>query len=115
EVLRGPQGALYGSGSMGGTVKLVTNAPDLKELQGAVDEVGSDTTGGGFNYAGNLMLNIPLITDSVALRVVATDKYIDGWIKRIVEEGDFPVPIGPSCPGGWSHCTRGDVDAAAPT
>src|SRR5579862_6393544 len=41
EVLRGPQGTLYGSGSMGGTVKLVTNAPQLNELRGSAELIGS--------------------------------------------------------------------------
>jgi hypothetical protein len=36
-------------------------------------------------------------------------------INRVVEDGDFPVPTGPACPGGWAHCTRGDVAAATPT
>ena len=115
EVLRGPQGTLYGAGSMGGTVKLVTNAPNLKEFEGEAEGIGSGTSGGGFNYTGNLMLNMPLIADTVALRLVGTDKYVDGWINRIVEDGDFPVPTGPACPGGWAHCTRGDVAAATPT
>jgi outer membrane receptor protein involved in Fe transport len=92
EVLRGPQGTLYGAGSMGGTMKLVTNAPNLKEFQGEVQGTGSGTSGGGFNHTGNLMLNVPLIADSVALRLVGTDKYVDGWINRIVEDGAFPVP-----------------------
>src|SRR6202789_4750642 len=69
EVLRGPQGTLYGSGSMGGTVKLVTNDPVLNKFEGAVEATGSGTSGGGFNRGGNLMLNIPLIDDRAAMRV----------------------------------------------
>lgn len=115
EVLRGPQGTLYGSGSMGGTVKLVTNAPKLNEFEGAVEAIGSSTVGGGFNNGGNLMLNVPLIDDRLAMRVVATDKYTDGWIKRIVET-DFPPPTNPGpCGPGWTGCVRGDVSAVTPT
>lgn len=116
EVLRGPQGTLYGSGSMGGTVKLVTNEPKLNVFEGSVEATGSGTAGGGFNRGGNLMLNLPLIDDRLALRVIATDKYTDGWINRIVEP-TFPVPTspGPSCGPGWPGCTRGDVTAVAPT
>jgi iron complex outermembrane receptor protein len=51
EVLRGPQGTLYGAGSMGGTIKLVTNQPDLKAFGANVEVIGSGTTnGGGFNH-----------------------------------------------------------------
>jgi iron complex outermembrane recepter protein len=113
EVLRGPQGTLYGSGSMGGTVRLIPNTPNLRDFDGAVEAFGSGTSGGGFNRGGNLMLNIPLIDDRVAMRIVATDKYRDGWITRYVEP-NFPTPTHPElCAGGWPGCIRGDVTAAA--
>jgi iron complex outermembrane recepter protein len=83
EVLRGPQGTLYGSGSMGGTVKIVTNQPKLGEWEGAVQGTLSDTEGGSGNGGGSFMLNIP-IGDQLALRLVGTDTYRSGWIDRIV-------------------------------
>lgn len=43
EVLRGPQGTLYGSGSMGGTIKLVTNQPDTHEFAASAQVDGSGT------------------------------------------------------------------------
>jgi iron complex outermembrane recepter protein len=112
EVLRGPQGTLYGSGSMGGTVKLVTNQPNLTQFDSTAEVLGSGTVGGGFNRGGNLMLNVPLIDNQLALRVVATDKFTDGWISRYVLGDAFPFPTGP-CPG-WAACTRGDVAAVTP-
>src|SRR5271156_6132434 len=57
EVLRGPQGTLYGSGSMGGTVKLVPNAPDLTKLTASGEVAPSFTDGGGFNHGENAMVN----------------------------------------------------------
>jgi iron complex outermembrane recepter protein len=113
EVLRGPQGTLYGSGSMGGTVKLVTSAPKMNDFEGAVDATGASQSGGGFNRGGSLMLNVPLIDDRAAMRVVLTDKYTDGWITRYVLGDNFPFPTSP-CPG-WAACTRGNVAAATPT
>ncbi len=105
EVLRGPQGTLYGAGSMGGTIKLVTNQPDPHAFGGSVEVIGSDTTGsGGFNHTENVMLNIPLMQDVVALRLVGTDKYIDGWIDRKVLN-PFPVEVNNST-------ARGDVAGA---
>jgi iron complex outermembrane recepter protein len=97
EVLRGPQGTLYGSGSMGGTVKVVTGRPELHEFEGSAQAIGSGTQGGGANGGGSLMLNIPL-ADSLALRLVGSDSYRSGWIDRVVLE-NFPQD-GP---------TRGDV------
>jgi iron complex outermembrane receptor protein len=81
EVLRGPQGTLYGAGSMGGTIKLVTNPPKLNSFEGAAAVDASQTTGGSTNGRGSLMLNLP-IGDIAALRVVTTGKYISGWIDR---------------------------------
>jgi iron complex outermembrane receptor protein len=105
EVLRGPQGTLYGAGSMGGTIKLVTNQPDPHAFGANAEVIGSGTTGGGgFNHTENVMLNIPLMQDVVALRLVGTDKYIDGWIDRKVVN-PFPVEINNST-------ARGDVAGA---
>ena len=94
EVLRGPQGTLYGSGSMGGTVKLVTNQPKLGTFEGSVQGTLSDTQGGSGNGGGSFMLNIP-IGETLALRVVGTDTYRSGWLDRVVVS-PFPqdVPVG---------------------
>ena len=100
EVLRGPQGTLYGSGSMGGTVKVITNQPKLGVTEAAVQGTLSDTQGGSGNGGGSLMLNLPL-GDTLALRVVGTDTYRSGWLDRIVVS-PFPAENG---------TTRGDVAA----
>jgi iron complex outermembrane recepter protein len=109
EVLRGPQGTLYGSGSMGGTIKLVTNQPDTHEFAASAQVDGSGTQGGGFNHRVNAMINIPLISDQLAVRVVATDDYTSGWIDRIVL-GNFPLPTNPQpqC-APFAGCTRGNL------
>ena len=104
EVLRGPQGTLYGSGSMGGTIKLVTNDPDPAAFAASAQVIGSGTEGGGFNDAFNVMANLPIIQDKMALRIVGTESYDAGWISRIVLD-PFPLPTN----GGF---TRGDVLAA---
>jgi len=59
EVLRGPQGTLYGSGSMGGTIKLVTNQPNLTKYEGALEGILSGIPGHGVNIGGNAMINAP--------------------------------------------------------
>lgn len=104
EVLRGPQGTLYGAGSMGGTIRLFTNSPDLTALSASAKLTGSDTKGGGGNYSANLMLNLPIDTGKLALRVVGTNTYKSGWINRVVLN-----PFPPETNGGL---TRGDVLAA---
>jgi iron complex outermembrane receptor protein len=54
EILRGPQGTLFGSGSMGGTVRLITNQPNLSQFQSTAQSVLSGTEGGGFNHKDNV-------------------------------------------------------------
>ncbi len=110
EVLRGPQGTLYGSGSMGGTIKLITNAPDPKKFDASVQGLLSDTAGGGTNYGGNAMLNVPL-SETLAVRLVVTDKFTDGWIDRIVLN-NFPFPTNPCAGWAGAGCTRGDLSTA---
>ncbi|MHB8529112.1 MAG: TonB-dependent receptor [Caulobacteraceae bacterium] len=90
EVLRGPQGTLYGAGSMGGTIKLVTNPPDPKGFSATGETLASGTDGGGLNLGQNGMVNLPL-GQSAALRLVGGYAHNSGWIDRIVVP-DFPVP-----------------------
>src|SRR6202162_5508078 len=63
EVLRGPQGTLYGSGSMGGTIKLVPNAPNLTAFDASAEVKFADTDHGGFDHAENAMVNLPFWSD----------------------------------------------------
>jgi outer membrane receptor protein involved in Fe transport len=83
EVLRGPQGTLYGSGSMGGTVRVVTAQPKLGVYEGSLDGSASGTAGGGPNGDLNGMVNIP-VGDKLAIRLVATENDRSGWIDRIL-------------------------------
>jgi iron complex outermembrane recepter protein len=69
EVLRGPQGTLYGSGSLGGTVRILTNQPDPSGYDGRIEASGSMTGQGGTNGAVNGMINVP-VSGAIALRVV---------------------------------------------
>jgi outer membrane receptor protein involved in Fe transport len=72
EVLRGPQGTLYGSGSLGGTIRYILRAPQLGEFGGKVSATASKVDGsGGVGWAGDGTLNIPL-GDKAALRVTAS-------------------------------------------
>jgi outer membrane receptor protein involved in Fe transport len=91
EVLRGPQGTLYGSGSMGGTVKIITNAPKLKTWEGSAQGMLSTTDGGGTNGSANAAFNIP-IGDMFALRVVGSDTHRSGWIDEVAVN-PFPVNV----------------------
>ena len=109
EVLRGPQGTLYGSGSMGGTVKIVTTAPKLKTWEGSAQTSISGTEGGGLNGSVSGAYNVP-IGETLALRVVASDTHRSGWIDETVLN-PFPICTDPSNPA----CTRYTANPAAST
>jgi iron complex outermembrane recepter protein len=95
EVLRGPQGTLYGSGSMGGTIKVVPNAPNPNAFEASAESVLADTDHGGFDHAENGMINLPLVNGIAAVRIVGSYSHDAGWIDRIVTEpGTFPLPNG---------------------
>ena len=113
EILRGPQGTLFGSGSMGGTVRLITNQPDPSGFDATAEGMLSATDGGaGLNHKENAMVNIAL-ADTLALRIVGTEDHTSGWIDRIViAPSDFPqaTPIGNA--EGVDGTTRGAVQSA---
>lgn len=80
EVLKGPQGTLFGEGSMGGTVRILTRAPELDRFSAAVQLGTSRTEGGGEGGMGKAMVNLPLVTDRLGLRLVATRETLPGWV-----------------------------------
>ena len=80
EVLRGPQGTLYGASSLGGLIKYVTVVPNAKRLEGKVQVDGSKTAHGGNGYGERGAINIPLIEDKLALRVSVFQRQDPGFI-----------------------------------
>lgn len=82
EVLRGPQGTLYGSGSLSGTVRYITKKPDTDGFAGKVAGEVSSTEDGGTNYRVNAMVNLPL-AETFALRVVGYNEFDDGFIRGV--------------------------------
>ena len=70
EVLRGPQGMLYGATSLAGSVRIITNKPDLGATGAKFEGTLSGTAGGGANADLNAMINLPLATDKLGLRAV---------------------------------------------
>jgi iron complex outermembrane receptor protein len=110
EVLRGPQGTLYGSGSMGGTIKVITNPPNPDKFEASTEVKFADTDHGGFDHAENGMVNLPFWSEKAALRIVGSYSYDAGWIDRVVAApGQFPFPTGLV---NGAYTTRGNVLAA---
>ncbi|MFC3098978.1 TonB-dependent receptor [Alteraurantiacibacter palmitatis] len=82
EVLEGPQGTLYGSGSMGGIIRMVPNAPELGVTYGAAILGGSQTWHGAAGMDANLVLNLPFLVDDAALRISLDTASEGGYIDK---------------------------------
>ena len=81
EVLKGPQGTLYGASSMSGTVRMLTNKPDATQTYAAFNAGTGYTDGAnGANYTYDGTVNLPLISDVLAVRVVGYQSEQKGWI-----------------------------------
>jgi iron complex outermembrane recepter protein len=86
EVLKGPQGTLYGASSMGGLIKYVTNPPNLTEFGGKVEAGYEGVSGGGTGNSVRALVNVPLISDVLAIRAdgfrIAYPGYIDNVFRN---------------------------------
>ena len=83
EVLRGPQGTLYGAGSVGGTLRVITNKPNASEVEGFVEVDFSGTKNGGGNSEVSGMVNVPLVEDTLAARFVGYYRDTSGYIDNV--------------------------------
>lgn len=91
EVLRGPQGTLYGSASMGGTVRLITRQPDPSRFDASIETMLSSTSEGGANTNFEAAANVPLAAGSTALRVSAFHRHDSGvFDRRVANPGGNP-------------------------
>ncbi len=89
EVLRGPQGTIFGSGSMGGTIRIVPNEPDSTKSELSVKDILSSTEhANGPAEVVSGILNTPLINDRVALRISTWASWDSGFIRRQVATPD---------------------------
>ncbi len=79
EVLRGPQGTLYGVGSMGGLLKYVSKSPDPTRFSGDARAGVSQTQSGSASYYGGVELNAPIIRDKLAVRASAFGSHDGGY------------------------------------
>jgi iron complex outermembrane receptor protein len=91
EVLRGPQGTLYGASSMSGTIRFIPKSPDLNSIGGYLTAEGSYTDHGSSNSNVNGALNLPIIDGVLALRVVGWNVNDSGFINQIRVGSGVPL------------------------
>ncbi len=110
EVLRGPQGSLYGAKSMGGTIRMITKQPDLNESESKAHAILSTVKEGDQNYDFDASFNIPVVADKFALRMAAyygensgifDREYIPSWVDSYGNVRESPGP---------AFATRENVD-----
>jgi outer membrane receptor protein involved in Fe transport len=96
EVLRGPQGTLYGAGSLGGALRIIPNAPQLGHFAGDVDgRVGYLDHAGHPSYTTTAMFNLPL-GDTLAVRLAGNYEYQPGYIDAfglMQRSGPLGIPV----------------------
>ena len=83
EVLRGPQGTIYGASTLGGVLKYVTVMPDTLAVGGTARAGLSSTNSGGIGYNGAAAVNLPILSDKAAVRVGAYYSHDGGFIDDI--------------------------------
>ncbi|MGH8196996.1 MAG: TonB-dependent receptor [Steroidobacteraceae bacterium] len=92
EVLRGPQGTLFGSGSLAGTVRYISNQPDTSDDYGNVELSGSSVDGGDVGYNARTMINLAM-GDAAALRLVGYYAELPGYIDAIRPGGAVDADV----------------------
>jgi iron complex outermembrane receptor protein len=83
EVLEGPQGTLFGGGAEAGAVRYITNKPNLDKVSGSAEASTSVTSGGAPNNSANVVLNLPIIPGTFALRGVIYNDHQGGYIDNV--------------------------------
>src|SRR5271154_6738892 len=106
EVLRGPQGTLYGNGSMGGAIRIISNPPVLNQLQAAIQASVSATDGGGPSSGVSAMVNLPIVKDRLAIRLAGYDRNEGGWIDD-PHEANIALPQIDGKDLNWEHTYGG--------
>jgi iron complex outermembrane receptor protein len=101
EVLHGPQGTLFGSGSLSGTVRYISNQPDPSDSYGDIEVTGTTIDGGDTGASVRGMFNIPM-SDAAALRVVGYYSDIPGFIDAVQPGGSVNEDVN----GGTRWGTR---------
>ncbi len=84
EALPGPQGTLFGSSSQSGTLRIITNQPNFEGFSGQAEGALSATNGGAPSYEGNGVLNIPVVDDKLAIRLVGFYSHDGGYVDNVL-------------------------------
>ncbi|WP_421934405.1 TonB-dependent receptor [Phenylobacterium sp.] len=90
EALAGPQGTLYGASSQAGTLRIITNQPEIGQYSAKYDLQANTVAHGGHGHVLEGMVNVPM-SDQMAIRLVAWDEHDAGYIDNVVGSRTYPV------------------------
>ena len=79
-MLKGPQSTLYGASALGGLIRIITKKPDFDQFTGDLQVEGAAVDGGGIGGGIRGSVNIPIVTDKLALRLSAFDRLDPGYV-----------------------------------
>jgi outer membrane receptor protein involved in Fe transport len=89
EILKGPQGTLYGEGSIGGTIKYFTNTPSLDgDTHGQADVTGTTVDGGNQGWRASLAGDLPIQSDRFGVRLAGYYEDSPGWVDNAFKGSD---------------------------
>jgi outer membrane receptor protein involved in Fe transport len=88
EALSGPQGTLFGAGSLAGTIRVITNKPKLGEFSGGMDLEANKFGGGDFGGQAQGFINIP-VTETLAIRAMGYYRKEGGYVDNVANNGKF--------------------------
>jgi outer membrane receptor protein involved in Fe transport len=91
EVLKGPQGTLYGANSMGGLIKYVTADPSFTDFSGRVSAGVNTVKAGGIGYAFRGAVNVPVVTDTLAISAVTPASSTSSAARRSARTSTMPT------------------------
>jgi len=110
EALSGPQGTLYGSDAQAGTMRIITNKPDMDQTGVVLD---GEVRGGDMSdpsFRGSIVFNVPVIKDTMALRVVGYSDRDGGFIDNVFGHtaDSSALDGGPDYPSGFGTLDNAD-------
>lgn len=88
EVVRGPQGTLYGEGAQGGAIRYFSRDPDLTDFGGKVEASANSIEDGGSDFGGNFTVNVPLVEGKAGLRLSAGRTAYDGFFDNTYDDAE---------------------------
>lgn len=109
EALAGPQGTLYGASSQAGTIRYITNKPEIGHWEGGYDVEVNQVDDGGPGFGGEGFINIP-VSDMMAVRLVGWYQHDGGYIDNVARSRTFPTSGVTASSAGNVQDDYNDVD-----